>query len=97
VSASSVTFYQHFSWEFCSLLSRIRLLGCPEVPEVLNTLGKSNSVTLMCIPGHSDFTGNAKADELAKLGVQNRHSVWRTMKKRKASRSGVIRNTPTYG
>jgi len=38
--------------------------------EVLNTLGKSNSVTLMCISGHSDFTGNAKAHELAKLGSE---------------------------
>jgi len=43
------------------------VLGCHEV---LNTLGRSNSVTLMWIPGHSDFTGNAKADELAKLGSE---------------------------
>jgi len=41
------------------------VLGCHEV---LNTLGKSNSVTLMWILGHSDFTGNAKGDELAKMG-----------------------------
>jgi len=38
--------------------------------EVLNTLEKSNIVTLMWIPEHSDFTGNAKADELAKLGSE---------------------------
>jgi len=43
------------------------VLGCHDV---LNTLGKSNRVTLMWIPGHSDFTGNAKADELAKLGLE---------------------------
>jgi len=43
------------------------VLGCHKV---LNTLGKFNSVTLMWIPDHSDFTGNAKADELAKLGSE---------------------------
>jgi len=43
------------------------VLGCHEV---LKTLGKSNSVTLMWIPGHSDFTWKAKADELAKLGSE---------------------------
>lgn len=41
------------------------VLGCHEV---FNAIGESFSVTLMWIPGHTYLTGNAKADNLAKLG-----------------------------
>ena len=37
--------------------------------EILNSLGKSNKVTINWIPGHKGYEGNEIADKLAKAGA----------------------------
>lgn len=41
--------------------------------QALNKLGRHNKVRLIWIPGHKGFTGNEKADELARKGSTNKY------------------------
>lgn len=43
-----------------------------ECKQRLNGLGSRNKVTLIWVPGHEGISGNEKADELARLGAENR-------------------------
>lgn len=43
-----------------------------ECKRSLNELGSRNKLSLIWVPGHESISGNEKADELARLGAENR-------------------------
>ena len=69
----NIEFYTHSQAVIKSLQKRLTQNEIiKDCHEILNSLGKSNKVTVNWIPGHKGYEGNEIADKLAKTGAMKK-------------------------